>query len=142
MTVLMRAVTLLLSLAVVVALASCGDSDEPATTQAPAQTTPTAESAPPAAREEHADPAVPRVTIRDDRPLGAIVRLEVDKGETVRFAVESDEAHEVHVHGYDVKKAVPAGGRVTFSFVADIEGVFEIEAEGPGVQIASLTVQP
>ena len=42
----------------------------------------------------------------------------------------SDVADEIHVHGYDLKKDVPAGGSVRFSFPASIEGVFEIELEG------------
>jgi len=46
------------------------------------------------------------------------------------------------VHGYDLKKDVPAGGTVRFSFPARIEGVFEAELEGRKEQIAQLTVNP
>jgi hypothetical protein len=60
----------------------------------------------------------------------------------VRLRVVSDVADEIHLHGYDLKKDVPAGGSVTFSFTADIEGVFEVELEGRGEQIAQLTVRP
>ena len=42
------------------------------------------------------------------------------------------------MHGYDIKKDVPAGGSVSFSFPADIEGVFEIELDGRGEQIAQI----
>ncbi len=60
----------------------------------------------------------------------------------MRFRVRSDVAEEVHVHGYDIAKDVAAGGSVTFSFDADIDGKFEIELEHAGLQIASLTVAP
>ena len=46
------------------------------------------------------------------------------------------------MHGYDLKKDVPAGGSVRFSFPADIEGVFEIELEEREEQIAELRGQP
>ena len=37
----------------------------------------------------------------------------------VRFAVASDVADEIHVHGYDFQKDVAAGGTVTFNFPAN-----------------------
>jgi hypothetical protein len=60
----------------------------------------------------------------------------------VRFTVSSDVADEIHVHGYDLKRDVPAGGSVTFKFPARIDGVFEIELEGRKQQIAELRVAP
>jgi hypothetical protein len=56
--------------------------------------------------------------------------------------VTSDVADEIHVHGYDLKQDVPAGGSVRFSFPASIEGVFEIELEDHKEQIAQLKVSP
>ena len=46
------------------------------------------------------------------------------------------------MHGYDFHKNVSAGGSVSFSFPATIEGVFVIELEAKGEQIAQLTVRP
>jgi hypothetical protein len=46
------------------------------------------------------------------------------------------------VHGYDFHKNVRAGGKVSFSFPAKIDGVFVIELESRAQQIASLEVQP
>jgi hypothetical protein len=74
--------------------------------------------------------------------VGGPRELEYDAGEAVRFSVRSDVADEVHVHGYDLSKEVPAGGTVTFSFTADIEGIFEVELEERGEQIAELRVNP
>ena len=65
-----------------------------------------------------------------------------NKGEQIRFKVDSDVSDEVHVHGYDIMKDVKAGGSVTFDFPATIEGVFEAELEGRKEQIIELTVNP
>ncbi len=56
--------------------------------------------------------------------------------------MRSDVAEEVHVHGFDVSKDVAAGGSVTFSFEANIDGKYEVELEHSAVQIASLSISP
>ena len=91
-----------------------------------------------------AAPAAPPqvVTVQNGKPAGGIKKLEYTKGDQVRFRVSSDVADEIHVHGYDFHKNVPAGGSVSFSFPAKIDGVFVIELEGRGEQIAQLTVKP
>jgi hypothetical protein len=50
-------------------------------------------------------------------------------------------ADEIHVHGYDLKGQVPAGGVGTVQFVADQSGVFEVELESRGAQLAQLEVR-
>lgn len=82
------------------------------------------------------------VTYRDGAPVGGLERLEFAKGETVRFSVASDVAEEIHLHGYDLYRDVPAGGRARFAFEADIEGIFEVEMHGSAVQVAELRVEP
>jgi hypothetical protein len=85
-------------------------------------------------------PAV--IEIRGGKPVGGIKKLTFKKGDQIRFKVDSDIADEIHVHGYDFHKDVPAGGSVSFSFPAKIEGVFVIELEAKGEQIAELRVRP
>jgi hypothetical protein len=87
-------------------------------------------------------PTIERIVVRGGKPVGGIERLEYERGERVRFSVRSDVAEEVHVHGFDVKRDVPAGGSVRFGFPADLEGVFEVELEHSHVQIAELRVTP
>jgi hypothetical protein len=87
-------------------------------------------------------PAAQAITVRKGKPVGGIKKLEYTKGDQVRFRVSSDVADEIHVHGYDFHKEVPAGGSVSFSFPAKIDGVFVIELEGRGEQIAELRVKP
>jgi hypothetical protein len=85
---------------------------------------------------------VTTIAIERGKPVGGIAQLTYNKGEEVRFKVDSDVSDEVHVHGYDIMKDVKAGGSVSFDFPATIEGVFEAELEGRKEQILELTVNP
>ncbi len=89
-----------------------------------------------------AAPPVIQVNVKGGKPVGGIKRISVNKGDPVRFAVNSDVSDEIHVHGYDFMKDVKAGGSARFSFPAKIDGVFVVELEGRGEEIASLEVQP
>jgi hypothetical protein len=88
------------------------------------------------------DGEVPTVEVRDGEPVGGVAELEFDAGEEIRFRVSSDEAEEIHVHGYDLAKDVPAGGTVEFAFPAELEGIYEAELEQQGVQIVELQINP
>ncbi|HMJ72381.1 MAG TPA: hypothetical protein VK471_03335 [Solirubrobacterales bacterium] len=85
---------------------------------------------------------VTTIVIKNGEPVGGIAQLTYNKGEEVRFKVDSDVSDEVHMHGYDIMKDVKAGGSVNFDFPATIEGVFEAELEGRKEQILELTVNP
>jgi len=74
------------------------------------------------------------------KPQGGIQKITVNKGQPVRFTVQSDVSDEIHVHGYNFHKDVEKGGSVSFNFPAKIEGIFDIELESRGEQIASLQV--
>lgn len=85
---------------------------------------------------------VPTIVVKDGKPVGGVRNLTYNKGDRIRFKVESDVSDEVHVHGYDLMKDVKAGGTVEFDFPASIEGVFEAELEGRKQQIIELGVNP
>ena len=85
---------------------------------------------------------VPTIVVREGEPVGGVQKLEYSAGEEVRFRVSSDAAEEIHLHGYDIAKDVPAGGTVEFAFPAELEGIYEAELEGLGVQIAEIQVNP
>ena len=89
-----------------------------------------------------AAPTVPTIRVVNGQPRGGVRTLSFDKGERIRFRVRSNAADEVHVHGYDVTKAVPAGGSALLSFEATIEGRFEVELHEAGSQLAELEVAP
>jgi ABC-type glycerol-3-phosphate transport system substrate-binding protein len=128
---------LLLVLATGLALAACGSSDDGDSTAA---------TPPPpatdAAEETTAEKPAATIIVRDGEPVGGVRELEYGAGDQIEFTVRSDVADEIHVHGYDLSKDVKAGGSVSFSFPAEIEGIFEVELEERGVQIAELRVNP
>jgi hypothetical protein len=132
---------------VVAFLALRPSSDNPETTaDAPTATPTLADTATPAAgATDTPTPApTPKPTV-DPGPLltgTEVVKIRVNKGETVRFRVRSPKDEEVHIHGYDIKKNVKAGQIARVSFKATIDGIFEIEFEGSATQIAELRVDP
>ena len=119
-------------------IASSSDDDE----SKPAKTADTAKTKPPSRKPAEAKPAPPTIEVKNGKPVGGVRKIEVDSGDRVQFRVESDVADEIHVHGYDLMKDVEAGGSVSFDFKADDDGLYEVELEDRGEQIASLTVQP
>jgi hypothetical protein len=78
-------------------------------------------------------------------PVGGVKTLTYNKGDQIELHVNlAKPEEEVHVHGYEIEK--PADhSPVTFSFNANLDGVFEVEVhrldktEGP---IAELHVNP
>jgi hypothetical protein len=85
---------------------------------------------------------VPTVVVRHGKPAGGVKTLRFRKGDQIAFRVRSDVADEIHVHGYDVHRDVAKGGMAGFSFRGTIDGIFVVELESRGVQIASLEVTP
>ena len=85
---------------------------------------------------------LPTIVVRGGQPVGGVQELSFEQGERIRFAVQSDVADEVHLHGYDIGKNVDAGGEVKFDVPASIEGVFEVELEERVVPLAEVTVNP
>ena len=136
-------------LAVVVALAGCGNSDDPlAVPPASTATTETEGSAAHATVTQPAPlpkpkPNVATVALRvvDGRPQDGIARPSVKRNARVVLVVRSDTADEVHLHGYGVVRPVAPGKQARLAFIAKIPGRFELELEESGVQLAELTVR-
>lgn len=80
------------------------------------------------------------VEIVGGEPVGGVQRVEVDLGSVVALRVTSDTAEEVHVHGYDILRAVSEGHPAHFAFTAAIPGVFEVEFEGSGRLLLQLEI--
>lgn len=112
--------------------------DTATTTGTPSATTPV----PTETATTPARPEPPTLLVRDGKAIGGVKDLEFTSGEEIAFRVSSDVADEIHVHGYDVRKDVEAGGTVAFRFAAKLEGVFEVELESAGIELASLKVSP
>ena len=147
------------ALAAVLLAASCGGGTAdtaPATTAAPAtQTEPvttdgatTAEEEPATTEEEQGEEdgggadVTATVRVVGGEPQGSTKTIEATSGESVRITVVSDQPGEVHVHGYDLEKEAGPGEPAVFAFVADLEGIFEIESHVSHQVIAKLVVSP
>jgi heme/copper-type cytochrome/quinol oxidase subunit 2 len=74
------------------------------------------------------------------KPKGGIQTLTYNKGQQVVFTVSSDVADEIHVHGFDLMQDVAKDGNVKFSFPASEQGVYEVELESRGEQIARIEI--
>ena len=67
--------------------------------------------------------------------------VEVEAGEPVRLVITSDRANEVHLHGVEIEKALPAGEAVTITFTPREQGVFEVETHDPQLVLLKLAVR-
>jgi hypothetical protein len=148
---IVAAAVVVLVVGFVIASGSGDDDNKPTTTAntsavapAPAGTTATggATTSQPTTTTAPAPPAVPTVRVVDAKPQGGVKRISFTKGDTIKFRVRSDTADEIHFHGYDIAKDVEAGGSVTFSVQATIEGRFVVELEHHETQIAEIEVDP
>ena len=138
------AVAALIAVLAVVLLSGSGKEPQRAATGDQATATPSAAA--------DAEPGVPvpvtpepTATPKPAPPLvtpGKFAQLRFTEGETIRFRVRADTTDHVHVHGYDLVKDVEPGRTVTFSFPASITGIFEVELEDAGEEIARLRVDP
>lgn len=143
-----RIAALLVTLAAVVALFFVfkgGDDDNDSTTATAETTSTTTQAERGGGDKPKPKPDKPSVTVIEvvgGEPKGGVADLEFNKGDEIRFDVESDTADEVHVHGYDIEEELPADGKAKFDFPADLEGVFEVELHGSATPIAELTVNP
>jgi hypothetical protein len=141
-------------IAIVVAVASGGGDDdsgasagntttEPTTTETTGTSTSTEEPHETVVNEQKFH----RIRIKGGEPVGGVQDIKVSKGEHVRIVVTSDADDDIHLHGYDIEKPVKPGEPAQFNFVANIEGIFEIEshvAEDAGREplMGKLTVEP
>ena len=125
-----RLIALLLALAAITGLVACGGGNDTTSTAEGGSATTAAEVEP------------TTIVVQGEEPVNGVEKLEYSAGEQVEFKVKSDTATEVHVHGYEIEKKVPAGGTVTVSFPAELEGIYEVEVHPAEEQIAELRVNP
>ena len=144
---ILAAVATLVVLVIAFAALSPGGDDD-ATTPTTTSTTTTAATTSTATTTTTAAPPAPApnltsIVVRDGKPVGGIEKIELKKGSRANIRVSSpDTSDEIHIHGYDLKKDLKAGGKVRFMFTAKTDGIYEIELEDAGVQIAQLVVEP
>jgi hypothetical protein len=81
------------------------------------------------------------VSVRDGKVRPKPRRVDVLKDSQVRLTVTSDVDDELHVHGYEIEEELEAGRATTVEFVADQDGVFEVETHETGLQLMQLEVR-
>jgi hypothetical protein len=128
----------LLGLAVTVAVAGCAGTDA-AETSAGSASSPAPTSTPEAATSAAAEQRI-EVVVTGGQVSGDSGRLPVAAGEHVTLVITTDEADEVHVHGYDLAAELSPGQPTEIAFDATIPGVFEVELHETGTQLLSLQV--
>lgn len=139
---------LLLALPLAVSLIGCGGDDSATSTQdapvstespvasptdAPVPPTSTAGKDTPASGTPATESLYLEVDLEDDAPVDASVVV----GSPVTIVITSDEEHEFHLHGYDIELS---GDEVTFEFVADKLGEFELETHDTSEVVVVLDV--
>jgi hypothetical protein len=130
-----------LTLAATLLVAGCGG-DDPATTTPSSTPPPSSTNAAATTPTETAFAGTEIVVaVKGGKVDPATHRVKVAKGTPVRLLVTSDKADELHVHGYEIEKELPAGEQVTVDFTADQTGVFEIETHETELQLAQLEVR-
>ncbi len=82
------------------------------------------------------------LTVRINSRAAGLTRISVPRGRQVVLLVTGNPGDEVHLHGYDVLRRIPATGPARIPFRATIPGRFELELEEQGRQIADLSVLP
>ena len=84
------------------------------------------------ARAQSATPRQIAVAIRDRKVEAAASLLRVTQGDAVEVVLTSDEATELHLHGYDLKLSLAPNVPGTIKFTAKIAGRFPLESHGYG----------
>ena len=143
---LLAVAAIILVVAFIALRPSAEDTDTTADTPTTTATATPADTSTPAADETPTPTPspTPRPTV-DPGPILTgedVEELRFDKGDTVRFRVRSPANDHVHIHGYDIMRDVEAGKTTRVSFKATIDGIFEIEFEHSGTEIAQLRVDP
>jgi copper(I)-binding protein len=128
-----------LALAATLSLSACGGGEPTDTSSSTPPASSTSASATPTESTFTGTEIV--VTVANGKVSPPTHRVKVAKGTQVRLQVTSDKADELHVHGYDLEKPLPAGEQVTLEFTADQAGLFDIELHESDLQLAQLEVR-
>jgi heme/copper-type cytochrome/quinol oxidase subunit 2 len=78
-----------------------------------------------------------RIDITDRKVEAAANVVRVSQGEAVEIVLTSDEAAELHLHGYDLKLSLTPNMPGTLKFTAKIAGRFPLEAHQFGAGSSS-----
>lgn len=80
--------------------------------------------------------------VRDGRRVSGPELVTARVGETLRLRVRSNRADELHVHGYEVSRELPADHLVVLELPLAMSGRFDIELHAAHQVLTVLEVQP
>ncbi len=80
------------------------------------------------------------IEVIDGKPAEGYERAQIELGSIIALEVSSNQPEEIHVHGYDILRAVSDGHPAHFAFEAGIPGVFEVELEASGQLLLLLEI--
>lgn len=80
------------------------------------------------------------VTIKGNKVTPAPSTVKLGIGETLTLTVTSDHDDQLHVHGFDVEKALPAGTPVSVELTGKTPGVYEVETHHPELRLLKIAV--
>jgi hypothetical protein len=97
----------------------------------------------PKGRTKHSGTVAAAIQVHGGKAVGGVKVVKAGKGQTLKLTVASDGySGEVHFHGYDLKREVAPGKPAVYDFKLTQDGVFVVELEATGTQIASVQVSP
>ncbi len=117
------------ALVLVAGTAGCSAGSSTATPSASPGAPTTTVTTSPAPTAPAADVQRLTLTVKGSTVTGDTGTVAVKLGRPVELTVTSDVADEVHVHGVDIGRNVPAGGTVVIEFTQSAPGRFEVELE-------------
>lgn len=91
---------------------------------------------------EHSAPQAYAFTIRGGEKTAGPDIIDVAQGTELRLIINSDQPDELHVHGYDLSRELPAGQTVNLAFTAERSGRFAIELHAAHNELTTLQVKP
>lgn len=80
--------------------------------------------------------------IQGQRLIAGPAVISVAQGTALTLRITTDEADELHLHGYDLTLALPANQTAELRFTADRSGRFEYELHESHRTLGALEVQP
>ncbi len=104
-------------------------------------TAPPTSSSPTTAQETRSSSVEISVAVAGGKVRPATQRVKIPRDSRVRLLITSDIDDEVHVHGYDLEETLEAGRTATIEFVADQQGVFEVETHEKALALLQLEVR-
>ena len=89
-----------------------------------------------------ADPAPIELAVVKGQVSGGAKVIRLKRDDPVSLTIRSDQADELHVHGYNLHADIVPGKPSTLKFIAKRTGRFSMELHKSGVELGTLEIYP